>query len=143
MTRWVERDCYTFILLNCFLKGPESYKPETGKPVSAHSEIIPGKTRTLIFEEKQVNFQFSKKLKAFTLTELLIVLVIIGILVLVALPNLMPMISKAKSTEAQEEGWVTAYSGGNFGDIFGVLVFGRIKLHRELARRFGRHRRTN
>jgi len=31
----------------------------------------------------------------------LIVLVIIGILVLVALPNLMPMISKAKSTEAQ------------------------------------------
>ena len=41
------------------------------------------------------------KLKAFTLMELLIVLVIIGILVLVALPNLMPMISKAKSTEAQ------------------------------------------
>lgn len=41
------------------------------------------------------------KLKAFTLMELLIVLVIIGILVLVALPNLMPLISKAKSTEAQ------------------------------------------
>ena len=43
----------------------------------------------------------SKKLKAFTLTELLVVLVIIGILVLLALPNLMPLISKAKSTEAQ------------------------------------------
>ncbi len=42
-----------------------------------------------------------KKLKAFTLTELLVVLVIIGILVLLALPNLMPLISKAKSTEAQ------------------------------------------
>jgi len=42
-----------------------------------------------------------KKVKAFTLQELLIVLVIIGILVLVALPNLMPLISKAKSTEAQ------------------------------------------
>lgn len=41
------------------------------------------------------------KLKAFTLAELLVVLVIIGILVLVALPNLMPLISKAKSTEAQ------------------------------------------
>lgn len=43
----------------------------------------------------------SKKLKAFTLTELLVVLVIVGILVLLALPNLMPLISKAKSTEAK------------------------------------------
>lgn len=42
-----------------------------------------------------------KKLAAFTLTELLVVLVIVGILVLLALPNLMPLISKAKSTEAQ------------------------------------------
>ncbi len=33
--------------------------------------------------------------------ELLIVLIIIGILVLLAMPNLMPLISKAKSTEAQ------------------------------------------
>ena len=39
--------------------------------------------------------------KAFTLTELLIVLVIIGILVLLVLPSLMPLISRAKSTEAQ------------------------------------------
>jgi len=42
-----------------------------------------------------------KKLKAFTLTELLVVLVIIGILILLALPNLMPLITKAKSTEAK------------------------------------------
>jgi type IV pilus assembly protein PilE len=45
----------------------------------------------------------SHKLKAFTLTELLVVLVIVGILILLALPNLMPLISKAKSTEAQQQ----------------------------------------
>lgn len=43
----------------------------------------------------------NKRLKAYTLSELLVVLVIIGILVLIALPNLMPLISRAKSTEAQ------------------------------------------
>lgn len=42
-----------------------------------------------------------KKVKAYTLTEILVVLVIIGILVLLALPNLMPLITKAKSTEAK------------------------------------------
>lgn len=41
------------------------------------------------------------KLPAFTLMELLIVLIIVGILVLLALPNLMPLISRAKSTEAE------------------------------------------
>lgn len=40
-------------------------------------------------------------LKAFSLTELLVALVIIGILILLALPVFMPLISKAKSTEAQ------------------------------------------
>ena len=41
-----------------------------------------------------------RTLRAFSLTELLVVLVIIGILVLVAMPNLMPLISRAKATEA-------------------------------------------
>lgn len=42
-----------------------------------------------------------RKVQGFSLPELLIVLVIIGILVLLALPNLMPLISKTKATEAQ------------------------------------------
>jgi len=41
------------------------------------------------------------KLPAYNLQEVLVVLVIIGILLLLALPNLMPMITKAKSMEAQ------------------------------------------
>ncbi|MBB2143995.1 prepilin-type N-terminal cleavage/methylation domain-containing protein [Pedobacter sp. LMG 31464] len=44
---------------------------------------------------------FNHKFKAYTLTEILVVLVIIGILVLLALPNLMPLITKAKTTEAK------------------------------------------
>ncbi|TCC99450.1 type IV pilin protein [Pedobacter hiemivivus] len=42
-----------------------------------------------------------QKVRAYTLTEILVVLVIIGILVLLALPNLLPLITKAKSTEAK------------------------------------------
>lgn len=38
---------------------------------------------------------------AFTLNELLVVLIIIGILVLIALPSLMPLISNARATEAK------------------------------------------
>lgn len=44
-----------------------------------------------------------RPLKAFSLPELLVVIVIIGILVLIALPNLMPLISRAKSIEAQQQ----------------------------------------
>ncbi len=43
------------------------------------------------------------KVLAFNLQELLVVLVIIGILLLLALPNLMPLISKTKSLEAQTQ----------------------------------------
>lgn len=44
---------------------------------------------------------FTKKLPSFSLTELLIAMAIVGILILIALPNLMPLISDAKSTEAK------------------------------------------
>ncbi|MGK6353537.1 prepilin-type N-terminal cleavage/methylation domain-containing protein [Parapedobacter sp. DT-150] len=46
-------------------------------------------------------FWTRKKLRSFSLTEVLVVLVIIGIIILLALPNLMPLITKAKSTEAK------------------------------------------
>ncbi len=42
-----------------------------------------------------------KKIPAYTLSELLVVLIIIGILILLALPILMPLISQAKGTEAK------------------------------------------
>jgi len=48
------------------------------------------------------NGLFTKKLKAFTLSELLVVLVIVGILVLLALPSLMPLISRTRSLEAKQ-----------------------------------------
>ncbi len=43
----------------------------------------------------------TKKVAAFNMQELLVVLVIIGILILIALPNLMPIISRTKALEAQ------------------------------------------
>lgn len=42
-----------------------------------------------------------KKQDGFSLTELMVVLVIIGVLVLLALPRLMPVVNKAKATEAK------------------------------------------
>jgi type IV pilus assembly protein PilE len=39
--------------------------------------------------------------RGFSLTELMVVLVIVGVLVLLALPKLMPVVTKAKTTEAK------------------------------------------
>jgi len=43
----------------------------------------------------------SKKLRGFSLTELLIAMVILSVLVLLALPKLYPLVTKAKTKEAQ------------------------------------------
>lgn len=57
-----------------------------------------------IMKEKSNSFSlFQIKVSSFNLQELLVVLVIIGILILLALPNLMPLIAKAKSLEAQTQ----------------------------------------
>ncbi len=50
-----------------------------------------------------MNTLLKQKVPALNLQETLIVLAIIGILLLLALPNLMPLISKAKSIEAQTQ----------------------------------------
>lgn len=46
---------------------------------------------------------YRKHFKAFSLPELLVVIAVIGILVFIALPNLMPLISRAKQIEAQQQ----------------------------------------
>ena len=45
--------------------------------------------------------QKTKHFDGFSLTELMVVLVIIGVLVLLALPKLLPIVTKAKTTEAK------------------------------------------
>ena len=48
--------------------------------------------------EARSSSKTSKELNGFTITEVLIAMAIVGILVLIALPRIMPLISKAKST---------------------------------------------
>lgn len=52
---------------------------------------------------KTLKLEVKRKISAYNLQEVLIVLIIIGILLLLALPNLMPLISKTKSIEAQTQ----------------------------------------
>lgn len=66
---------------------------------------VSGSIKRLLFHHIKMKtlatFKLNTKLKAYTLTEILVVLVIIGILILLVLPNLMPLITKAKNTEAK------------------------------------------
>ncbi|OFX21549.1 MAG: general secretion pathway protein GspG [Bacteroidetes bacterium GWA2_31_9b] len=79
-----------------------------------------------------------RKLHAFTLTELLVVLIIIGILVLLAVPNLMPLISRARSTEAKQQlAHIQTLEKSNFymysrySDSFEEIGFEQVKLTTE------------
>src|SRR5713101_2608312 len=64
-------------------------------PVGAGSNTIPGE-KSMIRQPKSHKFE-----GGFSLTELMVVLVIIGILVLLALPKLLPVVTRAKTTEAK------------------------------------------
>lgn len=52
---------------------------------------------------QRIYMKTKQKLPSFNLQETLVVLAIIGILLLIALPNLMPLITKAKTIEAQTQ----------------------------------------
>lgn len=56
-------------------------------------------TITLRFMKRKTPILISQG--GFSLTELMVVLVIIGVLVLLALPKLLPLVTKAKTTEAK------------------------------------------
>jgi type IV pilus assembly protein PilE len=73
---------------------------------------------------------FTKKLSAFNLQEMLIVLAIIGILLLIAMPKLMPLIAKTKSLEAQTQlkhvynmQTLYSYSYSRYSDDFNEIDF--------------------
>ena len=76
-----------------------------------------------------------KRVQAYTLNELLVVLIIIGVLILLALPALMPLITRAKETEAKlqlghvwtlERGYFYTYS--KYTDDLQALGFEQQKL---------------
>lgn len=77
-----------------------------------------------------MNKNKQKRLKAFTLTEVMVVLVIIGILMLIALPNLTGLFGKAHALEAQKQLQYLAaleetfyQTKARYSDDFGELGF--------------------
>src|SRR5436309_7993843 len=60
--------------------------------------VSPGVGMSESMNQKTIRFKSSR---GFSLTELMVVLVIIGVLVLLALPKLLPIVTRAKTTEAK------------------------------------------
>ncbi len=53
------------------------------------------------FRKEKLKRLLTKKIPGYTLTEILVVVAIIGILLLLAMPSFMPQVTKAKTMEAQ------------------------------------------
>jgi type IV pilus assembly protein PilE len=79
--------------------------------------------------------------EGFSLTELMIVLVVVGVLVLLALPKLMPVVTKAKTTEAKlqlkqvytlEQSY--KYENDRYSTVFSDIGFEQEKLVTEQGR---------
>jgi len=60
-------------------------------------------TNSKLLVMKRFQKVLNKKIPAFNLQELMVVLVIIGILILIAMPTLMPMVARAKAIEAKAQ----------------------------------------
>lgn len=83
-----------------------------------------------VFKSHHMKQFLNKKVPAYNLQEILIVLAIIGILLLLAMPKLMPLISKTKSLEAQTQlkyihnmQVLYSYSNSKFSNDFDQIDF--------------------
>ena len=120
------------------IKQPSYNRMESGKThISADQLALLAEFYDLpvsVFFEHRPNLA-DQKLRAFSLTEVLVVLVIIGIITLIALPNLMPLITKAKSVEAKgqlQHAYTLQknhfYERSTYTDELGALGFEQEKL---------------
>ena len=57
----------------------------------------------ICYKLKFNHMMINKKLSAFTLSELLVVLVIVGILIAIAIPSFMPLLNNARALEARKQ----------------------------------------
>lgn len=92
------------------------------------SNIVKSFFKKIVDNSQRKNNQ--KRLKAFTLTEVMVVLVIIGILMLIALPKMTGLFGQANSVEAQKQLQFLAnlqetyyQTKGRYSDDFAELGF--------------------
>ncbi|MEC3882043.1 helix-turn-helix domain-containing protein [Parapedobacter sp. 10938] len=104
LVRQERRFSQSYIATVLAIKQPSYNRMESGRThISADQLALLAEFYELpinVFYEPRKTLP-NRKLQAFSLTEVLVVLVIIGIITLLALPNLMPLITKAKGVEAK------------------------------------------